>query len=703
MLILRFGGFSGRWSGESQGDRRQKSRRAALRSQPWVAALEERALLSTLTVTNDNDSGTGSLRGALAAAVAGDSIKFAHSAYGTITLSSGPLEIQSNVKINGPGAKNVTINGNHTFQDLLVAANVTASVSGLTITGGKGGSGFGNGGGGISNYGTLTVDGCTITNNAAGYDGGGIQNDGSLTVTNSVVSNNTSGSGGGIFNNSAATLNIGGSTIKNNSAVSFGGGFENLGTATVTGSVVSNNSASSGGGIDAFLYYGPASGQITITNSSISNNSAPYNGGGIEDSNCPMTITGSVFANNSAGRSGSLYINLGGAIDASGSQTVTIAGSQFTGNTAVAADSGYQGGALGGAIYMSNFGASPNGHLNISNSAFQGNSVVGANGFGGAIDIEVGVTVSVTGTLFNGNSATADFDAQGGAVNINLLSFQEQSSFSHCTFQGNTAIVPATASIPFGDANGGALATDIYGGTLDVSGTTFIANQAVGGPGGGFGAGGAIYQIGPNPLNLSNTLLANNIASCQPSGGGALAGGLYTSGIVTATNTVFTGNQAIGGAASGAGNQAALAAGGGILNFGTMTLTNCTLAGNESIGGAATNGATAGNGMGGAVDNEGALTVMASGIIGNEAEGGAGGGNGYGGGIYSGGVVSSATLTLIDTLVTLNQADGGSGGGQGIGGGLYIAAGTATLTGKTKVVLNFATTSNNNIFGTYST
>ena len=69
---------------------------------------------------------------------------------------------------------------------------------------------------------------------------------------------------------------------------------------------------------------------------------------------------------------------------------------------------------------------------------------------------------------------------------MNLQSFQEQSSFSHCTFQGNTAIVPATASIPFGDANGGALATDIFGGTLDVSGTTFIANQAVGGPGGGF-------------------------------------------------------------------------------------------------------------------------------------------------------------------------------------------------------------------------
>ena len=161
---------------------------------------------------------------------------------------------------------------------------------------------------------------------------------------------------------------------------------------------------------------------------------------------------------------------------------------------------------------------------------------------------------------------------------------------------------------------------------------------------------------------------------------------------MTATNTVFTGNQAIGGAASGAGNQAALAAGGGILNFGTMTLTNLHAGGQrvDRRGDEWCHGS--GNGMGGAiVDNEGALTVMASGIIGNEAEGGAGGGNGYGGGLYSGGVVSSAMLTLIDTLVTLNQADGGNGGGQGIGGGLYIAAGTASLSSQTKVILNFAT------------
>ena len=57
---------------------------------------------------------------------------------------------------------------------------------------------------------------------------------------------------------------------------------------------------------------------------------------------------------------------------------------------------------------------------------------------------------------------------------------------------------------------------------------------------------------------------------------------------------------------------------------------------------------------------------------------------------------------MTDTLIALNAADGGSGG-QGIGGGLYIGAGMTTLTGRTEVVSNFASTSNDNIYGSYTT
>ena len=79
---------------------RPRSRRRSLRCVPQLAALELRALLSTISVTNDNDNGNGSLRAALASAANGDTIDFAPSAFGTITLSSGPLEVATSGRRN---------------------------------------------------------------------------------------------------------------------------------------------------------------------------------------------------------------------------------------------------------------------------------------------------------------------------------------------------------------------------------------------------------------------------------------------------------------------------------------------------------------------------------------------------------------------------------------------------------------------------
>ena len=74
--------------------------------------LEERALLSTVTVTNTNDNGPGSLRDAINNAVSGEVIDFAKSAYGTINLTSGPLAINFiNLTIQGPGPNKLTISG----------------------------------------------------------------------------------------------------------------------------------------------------------------------------------------------------------------------------------------------------------------------------------------------------------------------------------------------------------------------------------------------------------------------------------------------------------------------------------------------------------------------------------------------------------------------------------------------------------------
>jgi fibronectin-binding autotransporter adhesin len=200
MLTSNSRSFSSRppvFSSNAGGKGRRKFR-------PDLLALETRALLSTLTVTKDNDSGTGSLRAQLAAAHAGDTINFAASAYGTINLSSGPLQVATSVNIQGPGAKNVTVSGGGKSTVFDVQNGVTATISGLTVTGGVATTGNG---GGIANYGTLTLSGGAITGNSAvlgsSAAGGGVFTEGSLTVTNSTISGNSALSGGGIDSNGA--------------------------------------------------------------------------------------------------------------------------------------------------------------------------------------------------------------------------------------------------------------------------------------------------------------------------------------------------------------------------------------------------------------------------------------------------------------------------------------------------------------------
>ena len=73
-----------------------------------------------------------------------------------------------------------------------VDEGVTASISGLTISGGQA---AGNGGG-VYNSGTLTLTGCTVSGNTASFgsgtsDGGGIYNNGTLSLTDSTIAANS--------------------------------------------------------------------------------------------------------------------------------------------------------------------------------------------------------------------------------------------------------------------------------------------------------------------------------------------------------------------------------------------------------------------------------------------------------------------------------------------------------------------------------
>src|SRR5262249_43305552 len=142
-----------RWLKPGSGSRRRsrdRRPRAARRSSfvPRLEALEDRTLPSTWTVLNNLDSGDGSLRAVIAAAQSGDQIVFDPSLNGqTITLTSGQLAITKNLDIEGLGADQLTVSGNHASRIFNISGGVTVTIAGLTITDGLAVGGPGTGGG----------------------------------------------------------------------------------------------------------------------------------------------------------------------------------------------------------------------------------------------------------------------------------------------------------------------------------------------------------------------------------------------------------------------------------------------------------------------------------------------------------------------------------------------------------------------------
>lgn len=632
--------FPGSLSSRRRGWRRH-------RFAPALLPLETRALLSTLTVTNDNDSGTGSLRYELGLAQPDSTIDFAPSAYGTIALTSGPLSVGTSVDVQGPGASKVTVDGGGKSSDFTIAQGVEATISGLTITGGSVATPGTFGGGGITSYGTLSLDHVVVSGNSVGagaYGAGGILTVGALSINDSAISDNstTGNQGGGIFD-FGHDVSVTDSTVSGNNGGIYidGAGVSPMPTLTVTDSSISGNT-------------------ITV---------GPALGAGIEAGGANVTISGSVLADNTA----SSGLSLGGAIhidfsSPSDSSVLTITDSTFIGNQALAPSGGTVG---GGAIYT-----------------------------------DPGATISISRTQFVNNTASSVSGAGGGALDLNQLA---KGTITDSAFIGNQAILPASTPAAGPAANGGAIELQGYGGALAISGSTFAGNQANAGAASGLGIGGAILNQGGSVLDLSNSLVMNNSAiggaasSSDPYGGFGAGGGLVNQfgATATVTDSTFLGNRAVGGASAQPGGHAGPAWGGAILNAigSTLTLTGGLIAGNAALGGNGSNGAVGGIAQGGGMYNGSKLEASGVAVLLNAAVGGSGGGNGEGGGVFVSGSGASASLT--DMLITLNSAVGGSGGGSGYGGGLYISTGAVTLK-NTRVVANHASTADDDIYGTYT-
>jgi hypothetical protein len=321
------------------------------------------SVAATLTVTTTADSGAGSLRSAIAAAGAGDTIDFAV-AGPAIILTSGELVINQDLTIQGPGAGNLAISGNHGSR--VFNLNGTVTISDLTIKDGEAPDccpsplqyGHNYLGGGILSSGVLTLNRCVVTGNSAGNR---------IDVTGANW-----GAGGGV---SASTLYL------NDCSISY-----NTATGWVAGT-------SSGGGVQVTTLY--------ATRSTFNNNRAfatdGATGGGIFFSSgliTDCTISGNAANADMAGTDG---FGSGGGIatfPAATGTTLTIINTTISGNSATSDPLGYLGPAKGGGLSIGSSTA-------IQNSTITGNSPGGAGSW-------QPMSVTIQNTIVAGNLLDRD-------------------------------------------------------------------------------------------------------------------------------------------------------------------------------------------------------------------------------------------------------------------------------------------------------
>jgi hypothetical protein len=232
---------------------------------------------------------------------------------GTYPLTQGLLLLSDNVKLVGAGAATTTIDALHQDLAILVLFDHTAEISGVTIMNGQTPSL--QDGGGVLNFGTLTMTDCVVRDNFSGGRGGGIANDkdaalshqGKLTLVRTAIVGNKSMGGGGIFNDEG-DLTATDCTIDGNEAsISApgitssgpGNGVWTTGVATFTRCTISNNKEGAGGGGIAVTNQNST---LTLLNSTVSGNDARFgSGGGISlEAGASVNLESVTIANNTA-------------------------------------------------------------------------------------------------------------------------------------------------------------------------------------------------------------------------------------------------------------------------------------------------------------------------------------------------------------------------------------------------------------------
>jgi PKD repeat protein len=255
---------------------------------------------SGLVVENTNDSDCGSLRYAVGIAQPGDTVTFTPTlASQPITLTTGQIDIDKSITIDGSGAPNVAVSGNDASRifEIWSQGDITVTLRALSIIHGL--SGWG---GGVRNYASLNIINSRFANNVAvpmdgpSY-GGGLANYGVTTIYDSVFVSNTADYGGGVYN--SGLFSSFSSTFSGNEAVYEGGGLYNVG----------NQPTRAHSGPDDQPYRPTAIGMEIVNTTLSGNRTADVEigaGGGIYNAG-PLSILNSTFYNNVAVGGGGLF------------------------------------------------------------------------------------------------------------------------------------------------------------------------------------------------------------------------------------------------------------------------------------------------------------------------------------------------------------------------------------------------------------
>lgn len=370
-------------------------------------------------------------------------------------------------------------------------------------------------GGGLLTSGSAELINVTVTNNTAPA-GGGLANFGILTITNSYIGgNNEAAQGGGLFNyGESAKLTINNSTISGNTASGSGGGLYNEGgQVVIAGSVISGNQAGGNGGAIYTVKLGNMGGQVTLNASTVRNNSTSALGGGLYNEAQTVIDNTQLAANQAEGSGGAVYNSSQGQL--------IVTNSQLQDNTAASAPGGgllNRGTATLNGVQVLNNASTSLGGGGIENSAGANlvleNSTLGdnkaLNSLGGGLHNYA--TARLNRVTVKSNSANGG----GGIYNEAAGQLTIQSS-----------LIISNTSIASG------------GGGLNNQGVLTLTQSAVAYNAAPSARGGGLYN--QSVAGLENVTLSDNTAQATTISGGAV---YNFQGSLSLTHTTVSFNRA---------------------------------------------------------------------------------------------------------------------------------------------------------------